>query len=594
MRFIVSLNGGVSLLNCSLRRAILVGRTLSIVSVYLKALLASVLVLLVPVSQVMAQDCQPLAMGEGQTPRPKGVLVSDIEFYSNDVFVEDDQAIWLHYLANSLHINTKKHIVRSLLDFKTGDIVTLNDIAEAERLLRQNDYLRDAVIDLDLDCNNRANGKVVVNTWDNWTLYPKVNFNRSNGVNRYSYGLKDSNLFGLGIHSDFKYFSEEDRTGYGFSVDAPITTFEHTTVNLLAFDNNDGFRYGGGFEKPFYTLNSTDSHFFRSEHRQLDVHVSQNGDEINVFEQNQKEVSLGIGRSEGKIEQWTKRWTLGVTVSELDFSAVTPEIGNTLALPLNRDFTYPWLEFAMIEDDYVVLTDVNFIYNKEDHHIGWKHFLRVGVEANRNNQERDVAGHIAASSSKGYLNDNHLVFLGVDGVMDVGVAEDDFYKLSAKAEYFYNLSSAIKFKFNSQVTHSENNYLDQPISLGGDNDDQNESLGFESSKDVVVRGYPDQYQHGNKRWQMTAEARYYPGVEFYRLFRLAYVSFVDVGRAHGNDGVLLENEQSGILSSVGVGIRIASLRASGKNLIHIDLARPLTTGKDLSGWDIRIGVKNKF
>ena len=540
------------------------------------------------------RECEPEPLGAGQTPAPSQVVVSEIIVESNPIFEDDDQAIWLHHLANKLHVKTKPHVTLSRLSFETGDTITLEDLEESERLLRRQRYFRAAEVNFETDCNHQPNGKVSVKTWDHWTLYPRISFSRSGGENKYSYGLKDDNLLGLGIRGNFKYFSDEDRTGYGMKLEAPITHFKHTNASISAFDNDDGYQYGLGIGKPFYTLNTKQSQFADIDHGKFDKHINQNGDDLNVFETKKKFFETGYGWSRGKQSRWINRWAIGITADEKSFNTAQDSDETTIAVPDDRRFIYPWLQFQTIEDDFETIPDVHFIHRKEDHHLGWHHRVRLGLEADNTEEQDDVAGHLETMSSKGFLSDKHLLFASVSTNVDFGVADKDFYKASTGLEYFYNWKPNTKLFIKTELTVSENNYLDQPLTIGGDLDADDSQLDFISTAQPIVRGYPSQYQHGNKRWQMSVEARHYPGIELYRLIRVAWVGFLDAGRAWGDRGLLAENEQEDTISSIGIGLRLASLRSSGNNIIHIDLARTLTSGEEVKTWEIRAQARHKF
>ncbi|MCR8922531.1 hypothetical protein NO559_07085 [Dasania sp. GY-MA-18] len=538
--------------------------------------------------------CEPQAAGSGQTTPLEQVAVKHITINNRPIFEEDDKAIWLHYLANNLHIKTQPHIIENHLSFEKGDTISLDDVEESERLLRQLDYLRDANVRFEKDCNHQPNGNINVTTWDHWTLYPKINFSRSGGENKYSYGLKDDNLLGLGIQGNFRYFADKDRTGYGIKVDAPITYIKHSELSLAAFDNDDGYRYGIAWRKPFYTLNTTDSYYFDNDHSKQDLHIDQNGDDENVFIAKRKFFETGYGWSQGKVDGWTRRWTLGLTASDESFAPIMDSNDVSLAVPNDRHYIYPWLQYQVIEDDFEVISDVHFIHEKEDHHLGWRRFIRLGFEADNDDSDKDYAGHLRASISKGMLVGKHLWFGSASGTVDFGVAEDDYYKASAGFEYFYNWTPANKLYVKTEITLSGNNYIDQPITLGGNREDDDNSFGFSPAAQPTVRGYPSQYQHGNNRWQTTVEARHYPSIELYRLVRVAWVGFIDAGRASGTENIVSNNEQSGTLASIGFGLRLASIRSSGQNVIHIDIAKPLTTGDNVDSWSISAHAEKKF
>lgn len=107
-----------------------------------------------------------------------------------------------------------------------------------------------------------------------------------------------------------------------------------------------------------------------------------------------------------------------------------------------------------------------------------------------------------------------------------------------------------------------------------------------------VRGYPNDYQHGDNQWLFSAEIRNYPNINLYQLAELGWAVFTDVGQASG--GPDQDNETSGPIGSVGIGARIYSSRSSYGNVAHIDLTLPFTSGAEVNSWEWRFQVKTHF
>jgi hemolysin activation/secretion protein len=71
------------------------------------------------------------------------------------------------------------------------------------------------------------------------------------------------------------------------------------------------------------------------------------------------------------------------------------------------------------------------------------------------------------------------------------------------------------------------------------------------------------------------EERYYTDFYPFRLFRVGYAAYLDVGRAWASQ---IPNTSPGWLADVGFGLRILSARASFGNTLHLDLAFPVHSG----------------
>ena len=245
-------------------------------------------------------------------------------------------------------------------------------------------------------------------------------------------------------------------------------------------------------------------------------------------------------------------------------------------LPQNRDFLYPWIAYEHLQDDYKVLNNVHLINYNEDFNLGWHHYLKIGLET-QDVDNSALGYHIDWKTTRGYQADEDLILLSFDGIGTFATKQKDFYRVNAMAEYFYQINPKWTAYAKSRLSTSKNNYLDQTFGLGDD---------------TGVRGYPNDYQHGDNQWLFTAELRNYPNINLYQFAELGWAAFVDVGQAAGGQDE--GNEVSGPIGSVGVGARIYSSRSSYGNVAHIDISMPFTTGVEVNEWEWRFIVKNRF
>jgi hypothetical protein len=76
------------------------------------------------------------------------------------------------------------------------------------------------------------------------------------------------------------------------------------------------------------------------------------------------------------------------------------------------------------------------------------------------------------------------------------------------------------------------------------------------------------------------------------LFRVGYAAFLDVGRVSGTDP--RASPSLGTLYDVGLGLRLSSPRASGKSVVHIDLAFPLNGDPTIDTMQVIVETKGSF
>ncbi|MBR9728154.1 hypothetical protein G3R48_09185 [Shewanella intestini] len=509
--------------------------------------------------------------------------VGNIIVVSQPIFdLSDPESFFIHRWANALHINTQEDTILNNMPFDVGDEVNQREIEEAQRLLRAEAYIRDAKVtmttvdDPDSDAT-QANGskQVIIETWDNWSLLPTASFGSSGGETKFSFGIKEDNLLGLGIRTRVKYQSSADRTGYKFEVTAPFQWIKHAKVSASFLDNSDGTATHLAFYKPFYALNTQYMYGAKALDDTRTDTLRQNGVDINQFEHKTEYANVQFGWLAQRNEYDLHRISVGATFDRNTFDNLSylPDS----PLPQNREFAYPWIGYEYIEDEFSVLNNIYLISNNEDFNLGWYHKLRLGLELNDTKQDHQPGYHVDWFTSHGIRHDNHLLLMSLDAELTQHTAQDDRYKIALRSEYFYHINPKWTAYSKIRLASSKHNYLDDTFALGDD---------------TGIRGYPNDYQYGDNQWAFTAELRNYPNINLYQLANLGWALFSDVGQATG--GTDDNNEINDVIGSVGVGARIYSSKSSYGNVAHIDLAVPFTQGNEINDWEFRFQVKNHF
>lgn len=532
-------------------------------------------------AQIADIDCTVLGSDETQQTDSKTKRrIDKISISTRAIFDESDQdSMAIHHFANWLHINTKEDVIKERLPFKEGDTLDQEDLLEAERIIRSQAYIRDAKITFKQSCNINTPAEVEIKTWDNWSLIPTVSFGRKGSENKVSFGVKEDNVLGTGIRARFKYNSDEQRSGYQFTLKSAFPMLSYSTISLDFLDNDDGQRAKIELDKPFYHLR-TETMFnisYLSDEKTEDVF--QNGLTRNSFNLDSHRYAISAGWQLANNGTQTTRFKYGYVDEASTFSpanVLSTEVD--LFLPQDRDYQYPWVGIEYLQREFKTMSDIYLINQTEDINLGWHHEVQLGVELNDVSQDSHFGYHVKLLSSKGFEVDKDLVLLSFAAQGDFNTLNPDSYSVTATAEYFSRYSDLIGFYSRLNVATSNNVFLDNPISIGDDDG---------------VRGYPLQYQHGAHRLVGSIEARFYTDYNILKILDLGFVAFADAGRAWSGEQAQY-NEADGILSSIGLGVRLYSSRSSHKSVIHMDVAKPFNTSDNVDTWEWRLQIKQSF
>ena len=505
-----------------------------------------------------------------------GATVGEIVFDRQNVFdltnPEENNA--LYRLANRWHIVTRESIVRNQLLFKPGDTFSARLLEESERLLRQNVYFYDARI----EPVGYENGEVAirVRTRDLWTLMPGLSVSRSGGENRSRVSLSERNLLGRGISVRFSYTDDVDRESASFQYFD--RNLGNSWVSLFGkyADNSDGDTADLRLIRPFYELDarwSAGGTLFDETRIETFYDL---GNEFAEYSIDQTFHTAFYGWSKGLRGGWVRRWSAGLVYDESIFSAVPGGILPAL-IPDDRTLSYPFIGFELLEDRYEATSNRDQIERTEDFFMGSRFYASLGYANEDFGADRQsVIYRLEASRGFGSMAKKSLLLSSsYTGRVDEGRAVNQMLSLSVR---YYNLISDKRLSYITLEANAGNNLdLDNLVDLGGDNG---------------LRGYPLRYQTGDSKLLLTLEQRYFTDWYPFRLFRVGGAVFADVGRVwgHGPTGV----QSLGWLKDVGIGLRLAPTRASGRDVIHIDVAFPLDGDPTIDDVQFLVESKRSF
>ncbi len=485
---------------------------------------------------------------------------------------KDDHKIFR--LANRLHIKTRATVVRSQLLFKPGDPYNPRVIQESERLLRSNSYFYDAWIRPVAYRDGKVDLKVT--TKDVWTLDPGFNYSRSGGTNSTGAKLEDSNLIGTGANLTLSYQSNVDRSGSSIDLSDRNPFGSWIGFNVSYGNFTDGHMRGFAVTQPFYALESRWAASVAAlDDTQIDP-LYDRGNLIDQFQDRHQLVQAYYGLSSGLQNGWVNRWTAGFTYDQHSFAPVNNSSGATSLFPSDRRFAYPFIEWDLVQDEYLKLWNHDQIGRTEDFTLGTTAQIRLGY-ADRQFGSSASAVIMNASANKGFRAGGSTLLLNSDfsGRLQEGTLHNGL--LDAQVRYYVEQSKNWLFYSTVNATKGWKLDLDNQILLGGDNG---------------LRGYPLRYQDGTARAYFSVEQRYFTDWYPFRLFRVGGAVFYDMGRTWGT--APLGQPSLGLLKDAGFGLRFGNARSGLGNVIHVDLAFPLNSGPGISRVQFLVQTESTF
>ncbi len=506
----------------------------------------------------------------------RGAIIGNVLVYPENIFNLEDpkENKALYRLANGVHVRTQPHVIRQQLLFKSGDLYSQRLLDESARILRSARYLYDASVRPIAFHDGRVD--VAVTTRDVWTLNPGMSFSRSGGENSTGFELEELNLLGTGTDLSIARKSGVDRDSTLFEYKDRHLFDSWVAVQAAYASNSDGSLRSLDLERPFYSLDSrwsTRLTLLEDEHTEPLYDL---GKVVDEFGSHRRLASAAWGWSRGLDNGWVRRWSVGATFDQRQFSEVAGSISASL-VPQDRELIYPWLGFELVQDDFDRFTNHDQIGRTEDFYLGTRLKAQLGYADPAYGADRSALIFAAKASHGSGSADGSTLLLssGVSGRVESGELRNTV--IDGAVRYYSKQSERRLFFTTLEASVGRALDLDTQILLGGDNG---------------LRGYPLRYQGGESRALLTVEQRYFTDWYPFRLFRVGAAAFADIGRTWGESAVSTRSQ--GLLKDVGIGLRFGNSRSGLGNIIHVDLAFPLDGDSSIDDVQILVETKERF
>ena len=505
-----------------------------------------------------------------------GAVIGEVRIDNRNIFdlTDEKENGVLYRAANAIHIQTRAWVVRRQLLFKPGERVSVRLIEETERLMRSNRIFydvsiapvayRDGVVDIE------------VRTRDTWTLEPGVSASRAGGVNKTGWSVRDTNALGTGVLIGANRSTDADRSTTLYRVSLPHAFDGWTAIDYSHSRLSDGQSNAMSIARPFYAL---DTRWAAGLSTSTDTRIDSlfsNGAKVAQFRHSQESAEAFGGWSAGLVNHWTHRYSAGLSYLKDTYKdePPLPAPAPPLQIPPDETLVSPFFRYELVHDNYEKVKNRDLIERPEYFAMGTQASVRLGRALSGLGSTQNLWLYSASASDGFRLPSNRVLLSSTSISGQSGYAPLDRQLASASIR-FYGHPDSRTLTF---------------VSLSGDAlKDPNASSQLVLGGDTGLRGYPRNYQTGDRRLLFNVEERVYTDWYPFRLFRVGGAVFYDWGRAWS--GPAESPSSARWLSDVGVGLRILSARSSFGNVLHIDFAFPLNRDPNIKSFQFLVQTK---
>jgi hypothetical protein len=370
------------------------------------------------------------------------------------------------------------------------------------------------------------------------------------------------------------YAESEKRNLVGYDLVNPHIFRTQIATRFYYADTTDGRNSIVKIQKPFYALSTKWSGGLYVEDLVLRDSIRYRDEEINEYRHFNRFNEYYLGAATDIAQEHTQRWLLGISHEEHEFTATD---GTLSDIPVNRKIAYPWVEYQFLENRYGVFKNINQIQRPEDIALGQNIRVRLGYASTGFDNDDDVYRVIGNYTYTLDINDLHFFEMGLQFNGHQYSTLDNMNSQILGSRISYNYFQDEKNRWYASASYFQGHDLAQYEEL---------TVGDISG----LRGYPTDYQRGDRRYVVTLERRYFSDIHLFNILRVGAVVFFDMGKAWG----LAEYGENQLLANVGFGLRFTSSRVKIGSVAHIDIATPLADKNSISEYQVTIGVDKKF
>ena len=516
-----------------------------------------------------------LRLGPSAAFAEEPLRIGRIDIRTEDVFTaEEARRGWVYAAANSIHVSTHPSVIRKFLLFREGDPYTPAVLAETERNLRAQEFLKSASVVAGPPHDGVVDVEVV--TQDSWTTQPGLSIGGTGGATTFGVTFEEKNFLGSGRSVSGTYDRGTERTNRFLSITDPNLLGPYWKGDFTYASNSDGKEQRVRVLRPFSSFRSEWAVGAGFDNLDQEDRIYSAGEIASRFQQHHREIGGSYGLALTASVAFARRLTLGYRDLEDRFTSVPGR--TTQPLQDDRRFRYVFLRYEIVKGDFLKWNYVNRDERYEDFNLGGRLVAEAGISPSFFGVA-STTGVLRMAGEKGWRTGSESFLRAEIGAETRLESEPRNTIVSGAVDFVQRFPRLPRGVFVARFAYDRGWRLDREVQFFADG-----ASG--------LRAYRLHAFEGDKRAIVNAEYRVFSGREYFQLVSPGAAIFADAGTAAPPGRAL---RLSDFRYDVGVGLRLGLSRAAANSMFRLDLAyalRPDPLGR--RGWLVSFASSQAF
>ena len=460
--------------------------------------------------------------------------------------------------VNRFHTVTLESVILREIGISAGDTVSLADVAEAERRLRNLGIFASVATNL---VTAESGIELYVATRDNFSLVGGLSGSFLGGIGNVQLTAGEKNLRGTGNRLTFRLSRTTEGDFRGSTIFNDLHFFEKPWRAEYRFGRTDeGDFYSFRLSDSFRSLSDTRAWSVAADNTERDTTFYSGG--VSAIEVPEERIGLAgshVWRS-GTPERYFRKGLVG-SFTQIDYAAARGVSAAEITVPEDRRTVYAGGLLGVDNiSGYKKVRGIDTLNFTQDLRFGASAEIQAGVNFIEDFNTADSNSRTEPALS--------LVLRKSAPVGEQSLVSAFF---SANADFEENglrpWNATVSFRAFNTAIKNTTLALNTNYTTGEDGSEL--PTQFTLGEDSGLRGYDARQFEGRQRWRLNLESRYSPG------WKLGFVDVGMVGFFDAGFAAVRSESSPDVRRSLGAGLRLGSNAFLGRKVMRVDIAVPL-------------------